>query len=210
MQYLLDTPTHLNGKPETCHWCGGRFERLRHIYKGKDSHRYYDSEKCLIRGEQRAADLEITRVAQLAGQVHSRWYVGVAGILALFILVFATTPKARAQGHDEGHAKYHDNAYSTWMKPDKPGESCCNMKVMSEDGKYRVKGDCYPTEAILKPDPETHDLNWWALRDDGKWIPIPDIKVLRRTPNPDESGRSSHLCESYGTIHCFREPSGVM
>lgn len=129
--------------------------------------------------------------------------------VAVFCGIAVHTKKANAQDHDAGHEKYHGSAYSTWMKPDNPTHSCCDVKVMSKDGKYRVSGDCYPVEARLVADPETYQKNWWALRDDGKWIPVPNIKILKRTPNPDPSGRSAHLCESYGTIHCFREPVGV-
>lgn len=201
-------PTLAYAKPTTCHWCGGTLERIRNVYKGRDSERYYDAEKCLVRGEER----QLRKLAALAGTVCMHWTATLAAVLSVAMLAFIITGGSRAWAQDrhEGHDKYHDNAYSTWMKPDKPGESCCNMKVMSEDGKYRVKGDCYPTDARLLHDPETRDLNWWALRDDGKWIAIPDIKVLRRTPNPDETGRSAHICESYGQIHCFREPSGVL
>jgi hypothetical protein len=52
-------------KPTTCHWCGGNLERIRNVFKGKDSERYYDTEVCLTRGEDRALRYR----AALAGTV---------------------------------------------------------------------------------------------------------------------------------------------
>jgi len=47
-----------------------------------------------------------------------------------------------------------------------------------------------------------------AKKDSGAWVDIPENIILRRTVNPDHSGVSGHLCESYGTLHCFLPPFG--
>lgn len=136
------------------------------------------------------------------------WYLVGAIILSVLILDVTYTHKARAQDHT-GHDLYHDNAYSKWQKPNGVG-SCCNLRVLSLDGKTRVKGDCYPTEAKPILDKDGYQTGWIALKDDGSWVPIPESTLLRRTINPDDSGVSAHLCESYGDIHCFLPPAGVM
>lgn len=66
MRYFLDkSPLPEPYAPVACHWCGGSFARLRNVYKGKDSERYYDSAQCLTAGEDRA----IRYRATLAGQI---------------------------------------------------------------------------------------------------------------------------------------------
>jgi hypothetical protein len=142
--------------------------------------------------------------------------VAMRSVLALFILSFMligagcsmTIRHAFAQeeqlapigqpttppDHAEGHAEHHD-VYKTWNRPDMaPGFSCCNEK---KDG----TGDCYPTTAELR------DGHWWALRDSGEWIEIPDTKIVREI-NPDDTGSRAHLCEAYGWIFCFVPPFG--
>jgi hypothetical protein len=49
-----------------------------------------------------------------AGNVQSAFYIGIAAILAVFILTFTTAPKARAQdnGHHPHHAAHHCKWYS--------------------------------------------------------------------------------------------------
>jgi hypothetical protein len=49
-----------------------------------------------------------------AGNVQSAVYIGIAAILAVFILTFTTAPKARAQdnGHHPHHAAHHCKWYS--------------------------------------------------------------------------------------------------
>lgn len=70
--FSLESHTYIGGKPTHCHWCGNRLDKLRHIYKGAESLRYYDAEACLIKGEQRAVarrDAELKHLAGVAGRV---------------------------------------------------------------------------------------------------------------------------------------------
>src|ERR1700754_2278046 len=71
-------------------------------------------------------------------------YIGIAAILAAFIVVFATAPKARAQ--DNGHHLHHVDHYSKWKQPG-TNASCCNGKE-TKDG--QSTGDCYPTTAEVR------------------------------------------------------------
>lgn len=123
----------------------------------------------------------------------------------VFIAICANVKKANAQEHP-GHAQYHENAYSKWMKPYAPSESCCNMKVVKADGS--VSGDCYPTRSrrVLNRDGE----RLLVQKDDGTWIEVPYETILRRTINPDETGVSSHLCENGGPVFCFLESTGML
>jgi len=62
--------------------------------------------------------------------IRSVAYIGTAGILAVIMLGFAWTPKARAQSND--HHLYHADYYSKWKQPGTDA-SCCNGKE-TKDG----------------------------------------------------------------------------
>jgi hypothetical protein len=79
--------------------------------------------------------------AHQPSNIRSVAYIGTAGILTVFMLGFASTPKARAQ--DNGHQLYHADYYSKWKQPGTDA-SCCNGKE-TKDG--NVIGACYPTTA---------------------------------------------------------------
>jgi hypothetical protein len=66
----LDKSPHLNGAPHQCNHCGNSLARIRNLYRGQGSHRYYDSQQCLVRGEALAKERELMRVAKAAGHVH--------------------------------------------------------------------------------------------------------------------------------------------
>jgi hypothetical protein len=124
--------------------------------------------------------------------IRSSAYIGIAAILAVFIVAFATAPKARAQ--DNGHHLHHAEHYSTWKQPG-TNASCCNGK---ETKAGQTTGDCYPTTA------EVRAGSWWAKRDDGQWVIVPDDRILRER-NPDVE--RAHLCFNYGRVLCFVPPS---
>src|SRR4051812_6540476 len=96
--------------------------------------------------------------AHQSGNIRSIACIGTAGILAVFMLGFASTPKARAQ--DNGRHLYHADYYPKWKQPGTDA-SCCNGKE-TEDG--NVTGNWYPTTA------EGRDGHWWAKTDDGQWV----------------------------------------
>jgi len=124
--------------------------------------------------------------------MQSSAYLGIAAILAAFILAFATAPKARAQ--DNGHHLHHADHYSKWKQPG-TNTSCCNGRE-TKDG--QVTGDCYPTTA------EVRAGSWWAKTDDGQWVIVPDDRIIRER-NPDVE--RAHLCFNYGHVLCFVPPS---
>jgi hypothetical protein len=124
--------------------------------------------------------------------IQSSAYIGMAAILAVFIVAFATAPKARAQ--DYGHHLHHTDHYSKWKQPG-TNASCCNGKETT-DG--QITGDCYPTTA------EVRAGSWWAKRDDGQWVIVPDDRILRER-NPDVE--RTHLCFNSGRVLCFVPPS---
>ncbi len=117
--------------------------------------------------------------------------------------VFLCLP-AWAQGHEEGHAEYHD-VYREWKQPSN-GMPCCNEK------KGNV-GDCYPTDAKLGPagpmNPGITGQVWYAKRDTGGWVEIPEGKIVREK-NPDQTGSRAHLCIfDWAEIPlCFVPPTG--
>lgn len=93
-------------------------------------------------------------------------------------------------------ARAHDH-YTHWLIPGS-SVSCCSEK-RSENGV--VTGDCYVTVA------EVRNGAWWARRDTGDWIAIPEKSLIREL-NPDETGQAAHLCEVGGYVYCFRPPAG--
>lgn len=117
-------------------------------------------------------------------------------VFSLFIvgstLVFA------GSGHPVGHPvadlPIHEKFYSTWYKPDKPAESCCN------------KQDCYPT--VIKYEGEQL---FAKRREDGEWLPVPPEKIEKKRDNPD--GRN-HVCapppnhSQAGQVFCFTLGTG--
>lgn len=116
-------------------------------------------------------------------------------LATIFVLAFA--PIAWSQGHDHGHAQFHD-VYRTWKQPG-TGVGCCNAKY--DDNGHMLGGDCYPTTAWLMPN------GWYAMTDSGDVIDIPDDRIVREV-NPDESGSRAHLCFNYGKVLCFVPPTG--
>lgn len=103
-------------------------------------------------------------------------------------------------------ARAHDH-YTHWLIPG-TAASCCNEK-RTDNGE--VTGDCYPTEAELRPSakPDVKGLVWWAKRDTGGWVEIPETRILREL-NPDETGQAAHLCynDIYDVVLCFVPPAG--
>jgi hypothetical protein len=130
--------------------------------------------------------------AHQSSNIRSIAYIGTAAILAVFMLGFATTLKARAQ--DNGHHLYLADHYSKRKQPGTDA-SCCNGKEM-QDG--HVTDDCYPTTA------EVRDGHWWAKTDDGQWVVVPYDRILHER-NPDIE--RAHLCFSYGPMLCFVPPN---
>ncbi len=113
--------------------------------------------------------------------IQSSAYIGIAAILAVFIVAF-------------GHHLHHADHYSKWKQPG-TNASCCNGK---ETKHGPTTGDCYPTTA------EVRAGSWWAKRDDGQWVIVPDDRILRER-NPDVE--RAHLCFNYGRVLCFVPPS---
>jgi hypothetical protein len=124
-----------------------------------------------------------------------------ASILIAFVTVFLAGATANAQEHrhPKQDEEIHVRFYSTWMMPDNPQTSCCNL------------ADCYPTEAQYR------DGTWYAKRrEDGKWLRVPPEKVEQNRDSPD--GRN-HLCapppptaSNYSapdTVFCFKQGGGA-
>lgn len=109
------------------------------------------------------------------------------GTVVGFLLALAVISFAQAQGvhHHHGKTSAVDRFYSTWNKPDKPDQSCCN-RLDCDDAQARyINGE------------------WWALRKrDNKWLRIPPQKMELNRDSPD--GRS-HLCASLHSdeVYCF-------
>src|SRR6266851_4164964 len=67
-----------------------------------------------VQGSHQHCNRQCLRMDKLrhAANVQSSAYIGIAAILAVFILTFATASKARAQ--DNGHHPHHADHHSKW------------------------------------------------------------------------------------------------
>lgn len=176
MRFGLDVTVPFSHQKPMCHWCGNSLDRIRNVYKGVGSSRLYCGAEHCEKGEQ--------RVVALAGTVHSRWYVAVAGIIAVLMVAFATTPKARAHDHNGFN-------YGQWQRAEGKG-SCCNEQKQQTDG--TMTGDCRPARAY--PD----DNGQWHVLIRGQYRLVPQ-SAIRDYPTPDGN---SHVCEDENNgIMCF-------
>lgn len=174
MRYGLDPPLKLV-RPSTCNWCGGSLRHLRHVYKGIGSESEYCSEKCLVRG--------LERTARAAGTVASPWYVGVAAIIAVAMMTFALTPKARA--HDP--LTHQVNEYS--VAKSKSGGLCC-------DGKDYTYVNPYSWERTDKG---------YRVHIGGKWVDVPKDFEVNNMRNPDGEAKVWIMLDESGEpfVRCF-------
>jgi hypothetical protein len=92
----------------------------------------------------------------------------------ILILILFITAQAQEIHHHAGVSPAVDRFYSTWFRPDKPNQSCCN------------KIDCYSTQARYR------NGGWEALqRETGNWIKVPPQKIEHNRDNPDGQ---THVC----------------
>lgn len=97
-------------------------------------------------------------------------------LIALALIAYAAPALADPHHHPPQDAAIHERFYSTWMRPDYPNLSCCNLE------------DCYPTQM------KQVGAEWYALRrEDSQWVLIPASKIEQHRDNPD--GRN-HVCMS--------------
>jgi hypothetical protein len=108
--------------------------------------------------------------------------VGVICFLFMMPAKADTTHSHHGHGHDQLH-----QWYSTLMRPDFPGSSCCNDK------------DCRPTQS------RWNGSQWEAMKD-GRWITVPNEKVIVNRTSIDTR---AHMCappsshRSYGADYVF-------
>ena len=167
-------------KSYLCDGCGRSTKQIVEVWTRGS--REYCSRRCF----------DADRLKAASPTSPSRAYFGFAFIIALLMVVFATTPRARAQ--DNGHHLHHADHYSKWLQPG-TAASCCNGRE-TKDG--QTTGDCYPTTA------EVRAGSWWAKTDDGRWVIVPEDRIIRER-NPDVE--RAHLCFSYDRVLCFVPPN---
>jgi hypothetical protein len=94
----------------------------------------------------------------------------VAIVLALVLIVCIDSTAAQEGYMGHNHDKWHQGFYSTLNRPDGKG-SCCNLR------------DCRPSS--IRSSNGRYDI-----KKDGRWIPVPMEKVIKRTA-PDGG---AHIC----------------
>lgn len=165
-----------------CDGCGMSMAKVKNVWKDKSKE--YCGRSCL----------ESDRIVRAAG-FQTPIFIGIAAILAVFMVTFAVVPKARAQEHKH-HSQFHKDFYQEWKVPGKPNESCCNARVEKEGVET---GDCEPTDA------EVRNGQWWVwVRQIYEWIPVDDKKIVRY-PNPNIFDAHHCWTPQKGTI-CFKPP----
>lgn len=181
MRYSLDraVPHLLNGKPTNCGWCNNLLKGLRNIYKGQNCERYYCSHTCLTSGEDRALRYRAT----LAGMVHSPWYVGLASILAVFMLAFTFTGGSKAWAHNPHTHQVDELANARSPR----GGLCC-------DGK----------DYFIPSSWEREDTGY-RIHFGGKWILVPKDAEVTNMRNPDGEAKAWLIFDESGEplVRCF-------
>lgn len=111
-------------------------------------------------------------------------------LAAALVAAFSFSALAQEHHHPPEDAGIHEKFYKTWMRPDHPTLSCCDLK------------DCYPSEAKFERG------NWYAKqRETGQWVKIPPEKIEHNRDAPDAR---AHVCMSpYGDVFCFIVASGT-
>jgi hypothetical protein len=117
--------------------------------------------------------------AQDQGEPMTRAAIALAACIAPALGIAARADEHQHPPHD---APIHEQFYSTWMRPDQPDKSCCNLR------------DCAPVTQVRRA-----GNRWQALRD-GEWLTIPPEKIEVNRDSPD--GRS-HLCAIGLSVICF-------
>lgn len=179
----LDNSPYLNGRPHQCNHCGNSLDRIRNVYRGAGSTRYYDSVDCLTKGEKLAAERELMRQAKLAGLVHMHWTATLAAILTVFMLVFIFGGGHRAYAHDPATHQADDlsdarsEAYGT----------CC---VGDDYHKLRVE-QWEPTD------------NGWRILYKGQWLDASRRTKVKNMPNPDGDAKVWIFNEETPYVRCF-------
>lgn len=109
-------------------------------------------------------------------------------ISVILFILFSTGALAQEHYHPSDPAALPD-FYGTWMRPDNPNVSCCNVN------------DCAPVEHVR------HGSQGWEMQraKDGAWIIIPADKIELNRDSPD--GRS-HMCSSGPLVFCAIIGSG--
>ena len=117
----------------------------------------------------------------------------VVGVICLLFMMPARADTTHGH-HSHGHDQLHQ-WYSTLMRPDFPSSSCCNDK------------DCRPTQT------RWNGTQWEAMKD-GRWIRIPDEKIILNRTSIDSQ---AHICAppasspfySKDYIFCFVPGGGI-
>lgn len=122
----------------------------------------------------------------------------MAVVLVPFAALFVIWLGA-AMAQSTHHHPFHYDFYRHWKQPGSTA-SCCDARI-TRDGKE--EGDCEPTQADLRPGKDGV-VRWHAwLRQEGRWVEVPDGRILReRNPNTFDG----HLCWNYGQVLCFVPP----
>jgi hypothetical protein len=119
------------------------------------------------------------------------WQFWICIVLICFAAV-AGAEIVRAQDHHPLHRDF----YMHWKQPG-TNVGCCQARINHGWGET---GDCEPTKA------EVRNGQWYAwLRQESRWLPIPDAKILReKNPNIFDG----HLCWTpHQGVLCFVPPT---
>lgn len=177
MLYGLDNCLVLQKPPTRCTFCDKVFGNR--IFK--DADRILKGSYCTIPCMQ-AARLE--KVAKAAGTVCSPWYIGIAAILAVFMLVFTFTGGHRAWAHDP-HT-HHADAFS--KAKSKKGNLCCD-------------GNDY---TYVSPSSWERTETGFRVYVQKQWVDIPADALVTNMTNPDGEAKV-WLYTDGGKLHarCF-------
>jgi hypothetical protein len=136
---------------------------------------------CNNRCFKKAEEEQLRRVAAAAGRVHSPWFIGIAAILAVFMLTQTFTTKARAHDPNTHLANDLANAKS------KIGGLCCNGKD------YHLISTWERTD------------QGYRIHFGGQWVDLPKEAEVDNMHNPDGEAKAWVVFDEGGTpyVRCF-------
>lgn len=117
------------------------------------------------------------------------FYLLGAATLAVYLVMFAFSPRAKAHDH-----------YTEWLQPG-TNSSCCNERIETTiEGVTSVSGDCIETDAELRSGV------WFAWYfPESRWVEVPDDRLVRK--HPKTLGKASLCYNPYQKkVLCFAQP----
>jgi hypothetical protein len=137
--------------------------------------------------------------------------LGFALLVLVGSLMVATCNPSFGQGlhkHTPRDEEVHQKFYSTWERPNYPGNSCCNWRDCFPTAFKRVAGKWYALRReITKDEGGVIEYELMNPKDADSWIEIPDA-IIENNQVPGKSFKSSVDGKTYVMKEPRESPDG--